>query len=378
MGGILYVQNLARAVAGLPAEERRDVRLSVDVNASAIEFVDSIANCVDRVYCSGMLRRIGRTLLRRFVEPWVPLPGRVGNPRRFDFVYPELASRHTRYDWAAWIPDFQHHYLPEMFSARERNSRSTYFSRIARSAPAVVVSSDMARQDFARFYPDSPARLYVLKFASYLEPDWFYRDPASIQRKYQLPDRFLLVSNQFWRHKDHAVIVAAAGILKQRGVRPVIVCTGNTHDYRHPQYFSELLDQMAHLGVTDQFRILGLIPRSDQIQLMRRCLAVVQPSRFEGWSTVVEDVRAVGRPILISEFPVHREQSPPDASFFPSGDATELARQISLILTRESGPTPATETAAREDSSRRLAEFGRAFLQICRSTVPSSVMGARG
>ena len=108
-------------------------------------------------------------------------------------------------------------------------------------------------------------------------------------------------------------------------------------DYRHPDYFRQLVDRIQRLGLGSQIHILGLIPRFDQLQLMRRCLAVVQPSRYEGWSTVVEDAKSLDRPLLLSDLPVHREQSPREAEFFSCGDAPRLAELIVATLDRNQG-----------------------------------------
>ena len=81
-------------------------------------------------------------------------------------------------------------------------------------------------------------------------------------------------------------------------------------------HFSKILDFIEKEQLTGQVYLLGLIPRNDQIGIFRKAAAVIQPSCFEGWSTVVEDSRAIGRPIFISDIPVHREQAPPKAIYF--------------------------------------------------------------
>jgi hypothetical protein len=37
---------------------------------------------------------------------------------------------------------------------------------------------------------------------------------------------------------------------------------------------------------------------------------------FEGWSTVIEDARGFGRPLIVSDIPVDREQADSDTIFF--------------------------------------------------------------
>jgi len=49
---------------------------------------------------------------------------------------------------------------------------------------------------------------------------------------------------------------------------------------------------------------------------MRAAALIIQPSFFEGWSTSIEDCKALGRPLLCSNIPVHREQVPDALGFF--------------------------------------------------------------
>jgi len=96
-------------------------------------------------------------------------------------------------------------------------------------------------------------------------------------------------------------------------------------DPRWPDHFREMAEMIDSFGLTEQVHILGAVPRAAQIGLMREAVAVIQPSRFEGWSTVVEEARALGSRLLLSSFPVHLEQSPPRTSFFSPDSPSELA-----------------------------------------------------
>ena len=51
------------------------------------------------------------------------------------------------------------------------------------------------------------------------------------------------------------------------------------------------------------------ISREDQLGLMRDSLAVVQPSLFEGWGTVVEDAKTLGVQVLCSDIEIHHEEN---------------------------------------------------------------------
>lgn len=369
IGGAIYTQNLARAIASLPPEERDQLKVSVSVNAANLDLAEPIRNCVDQIYARRAVEKAYLKICKILAERVPIIPLGILNPEQVDFVYPTVASGRAPYQWGGWIPDFQHYHMPEFCSEEEIVGRNLWHKIVADNAPVIVLSSKMAQDDFCHLYPEAASRSTVMHFATCPGDNWFNLDPKVVQATYELPDRFFLVSNQFWKHKDHAVIFQALELLKQRGVEPLIVCTGNTIDPRNPDYYSELLTTIEKLGVGEQVRILGLIPRSDQIQLMRRCLAVIQPSRFEGWSTVVEDARTLAKPMLISDFPVHLEQDPPDSHFFEQGNAEQLATLISqAIITLNPGPNLDKETLARSDNTQKIMAFGRCFLKIVQST----------
>ena len=76
------------------------------------------------------------------------------------------------------------------------------------------------------------------------------------------------------------------------------------------------------------------MPYSDVIALMRYSVAVINPSLFEGWSTTVEEAKSLGKSILLSDIPVHREQSPVRGHFFKANSAEQLAEEMMNTLVK--------------------------------------------
>jgi glycosyltransferase involved in cell wall biosynthesis len=60
--------------------------------------------------------------------------------------------------------------------------------------------------------------------------------------------------------------------------------------------------------VESNYRVLGVIPRQDMMVLLAHSGGVLNPSRFEGWSTTVEEAKALGKALMLSDIAVHREQ----------------------------------------------------------------------
>jgi len=252
------------------------------------------------------------------------------------------------------------------------------FRYMGRNAPAIMFSSVVALQDFQKFYPGSKSQNFVINFRTIPETEWFARNPIAVQHQYQLPDHFFLVSNQFWKHKNHPIIIEALAILKEKNICPVVVCTGNLNDIRFPGYGEEILKLIHKYELDDHVKILGLIPRIEQIQLMRRSLAVIQPSLFEGWSTVVEDARVLGKVIILSDIPVHIEQSPPNSHYFQRNSPQDLADKIKDLLNKLiPGPDLLAEETAKNIAQEQSQIYAQDFIKIVKKLKTSNLSDSR-
>jgi glycosyltransferase involved in cell wall biosynthesis len=92
---------------------------------------------------------------------------------------------------------------------------------------------------------------------------------------------------------------------------------------------------------------------------------VLQPSLFEGWSTSVEEVKSLGKSIIVSDIPVHREQDPSFALYFDPQNPAELAEKL-LKTEKEKRPGPELELeqSARAQLGRRTHAFAQTFYKI--------------
>ena len=139
-------------------------------------------------------------------------------------------------------------------------------------------------------------------------------------------------------------------------------------DYRGTGHVDQFLQAIQRGGIHDSVYLLGFLDREEQLHLMRSALAVIQPSRFEGWSTVVEDCKALGQRLILSDLDVHREQAPPNSVFFPVGNSSELSKKIRDFLS--DAPSywincrEFRESQAKSDLNRARIAARRRFLEI--------------
>jgi glycosyltransferase involved in cell wall biosynthesis len=279
---------------------------------------------------------------------------------------------YTVYDvdlaFVGWIPDFQHLRLPELFDPGEIDFRGKFFSAIAQKSSLVLLSSDSARMDFEEFFPDQAAKARVAHFPTLL---WTLdrRDDSATLQKFHLPQKFALVANQFWQHKNHRILPTALGLLKRRGIEIKLVVTGLPADYRDPENksLSQFFQESAKEGVAGSIHFLGQVPYEDLVTIMRAAALIIQPSFFEGWSTSIEDSKALGRPLVCSDIPVHREQIPDALGFFDPTNPGMLAELLAQIYPDlPPGPDIQREEAALELARKRAFHYGSELLEMTR------------
>lgn len=271
-----------------------------------------------------------------------------------------------------WIPDFQHLFFPELFNPADLARRNETVKRLADRATLIMLSSNAARDDFATVAPAAVDKVRVIPFPSLCAFETFPADPTASRRRYNLPEKFALVANQFWAHKNHAVVVAGLAYLKQRGMQVPVVMTGQPSDWRDPanKNFSSLLQAIAAAGLNDQITILGQVPYGDLVNLMKTAAVILQPSRFEGWSTVVQDAKALGRPVICSDIAVHREQAPAALAFFPCDDPEVLAESLAAHWPGlAAGPDSKAETHSLQNERSFAQRHGEMLLAACQEAM---------
>lgn len=376
IGGVIYVRNLIYCLAALPPEERPTVKIVGALNADEhllremmqLSFVEAFSP-----YIWARRNKAVRWGLSKIEQVLTRIFGAGASPELWgaDVVYPAMRATGGPQRLLYWIPDFQHLRLPAMFSAEERDTRSAGYQRIADSDGTLVLSSLDALKDFNEFFPGAKVKTQVWNFCTVLTDN--EAGGQNPHDAYGLPEKYLYVANQFWAHKDHMTAFEALAALKARGIEIALVCTGAEHDYRNRDHMAKLKAVIAEHGLEDQVHFLGLVARNDQIEIFRHAAGVLQPSLFEGWSTVVEDTRAIGRPIVLSDIGVHVEQAPPHSRYFKAGDAEDLANVLAEWWPGlKAGPDAAAEDEAATQGQLRQQRTGREFIKIVSSSLLSA------
>jgi len=290
----------------------------------------------------------------------------------------DTPCHHLPFAKVGWIPDFQHLQLPWLFEPDERAYRDEMFRYLASAMGTVLFSSEDSLSEFAAFAPEFRHKGRVARFPSSMVYHSPGGTPDATLEKYRLREPFVLVANQLWRHKNHLVVVQAAHILADRGVRVPFVFSGKPADRRDPEAsgVSQILREIAMGPACNLIRLLGEIPHSELMDLVRSAGCIVQPSRCEGWNTTLQDAVAFGRPVVASFLPVHREQLGSDGAFFDPDDPRELADWIVEKLDSVVPFDIETESIALERHRDVARAFAESVLVAARDATQTEAISA--
>jgi glycosyltransferase involved in cell wall biosynthesis len=283
-------------------------------------------------------RHVARdVMIRRFLGPsaqivwlpwwthnlatWVRRHGEVAGPfwrDRMDWA--------ERVPWVGFLPDCQHKHLPQFFSAKELAHRDRLYLYLLDRAPVILVKSRFTQNDVLRSFGHRRAEVVALPFAAAPRPEWFAVDLEAARLKYHLPKEYFICSNQFWAHKNHDIVLEALRLARADGQPCFFAFTGTPYDDRDPAYFDRLMQKAKDIGVADDFKVLGLLPKPDQIALIRAARALVQPSLFEGnpGGLSSHDAISVGQRVILSDIPINREIETFADDYFNPSDARRL------------------------------------------------------
>lgn len=156
------------------------------------------------------------------------------------------------------------------------------------------------------------------------------------------------------RQKDHATLVRAVALLRERGWRPPVLLVGDGK----PKYRQPLEKLVRELGVADQVRFPGIIDNVPEVLQSQRF--VVLSTHYEGMPLAVLEGMAAGCAVVASAVPGVTEviTDGEDGVLAPHADPRALADALERLW-RE----PASAAAmARRGREKALAQYSRELM----------------
>lgn len=358
IGGTYYILNLVHALNGLDDNTKPNLVIfsnpkDFDILSKDTQYPFLIFEHLNDNPKSKILRLINRiskkTIRKKIFKSHYTESVDAVFPYRSNAFLEKIPNEKRIY----WIPDFQEKHFPEFYSQEHLNNERIKNSDIAQNAKKLLLSSESALNDLKTYYPEFRVNPYVVHFAVKI-PSLNGLENIDVLNKFQLPKVFFFAPNQFWRHKNHMLVIKAVEILINKGIKVIVAFSGKEHDYRSPGYTDSIKNYVVEHDLQENIKFLGFLDRVDQLKLIELSAAIIQPSLFEGWSTVIEEAMAMNKMVLASDLDVNKEQLGAKGIYFNRIDANECAEVIESFLE--------SPTTVSFDYKKKQLDFARDFM----------------
>jgi glycosyltransferase involved in cell wall biosynthesis len=287
------------------------------------------------------------------------------------------------------IHDLQHRLqpeFPEVSADGEYEKREYLFRNAACRAMAVLADSEIGREDILNCYGDDgadPQRIKVLPFVppSYLAADVPECEARRVRDTYRLSGRYLFYPAQFWPHKNHARIVEALALLRERsGVTIPMVFSGSHSRPIRERTFREVNELIDRHGLRSAVSCPGFGPDADMSALYRMADALVMPTFFGPTNIPVLEAWSLGCPVITSDIRGVREQCGDAALLVDPRSIEAIADGVLRLWGDAALRQQLAESGRRRLARYTVADFEQRFYDIleearvCLQSKPSRAM----
>lgn len=191
-------------------------------------------------------------------------------------------------------------------------------SSAIRRAAAIFVPSHSVRESLLKYYPRVPAAITVTPegVASSLRP--------LTQKETRTNIHHLLYVGSLYPHKNLEVVLQT--LLLDRELHLHVVSARSAFALQTQQ-------RAKNLGLAKQISWHWQLPDEQLRELYATCLALIQPSKSEGFGLTGLEAMHVGIPVIAAETSVFQEVYDSAALFFNPDQSPDLLAQIQLLQT---------------------------------------------
>lgn len=228
--------------------------------------------------------------------------------------------------------DLQHRlqpWFPEVGSLKKWHACKSHYTDMLQRASVIIAGTQAGKEEIVRFYNIPPKNVRLLAHPT---PRFAINGPYcdcqdNVLDKYNIPSGYLFYPAQFWPHKNHAGLLAAVHILREKyGLNLPVVFVGD--DKGNKDYIKLLASQF---DLSDQVYYLGFVPQDDLVGLYRNAFVLIYLTFFGPENLPPLEAFALGCPVIASAVPGAEEQLGKAAILVNPSDYEQIALEIKSL-----------------------------------------------
>lgn len=195
----------------------------------------------------------------------------------------------------------------------------------SRMANRIITDSEHSKDEIVRYLPAGQATIDVV----YPAVDPFFRLPAdseqiaSARSRFSIHREYILCVGIYKPRKNHARLLKAFQLLRERGVQSQLVIAGPRGEAK------PVLQRLAtELGIAKHVVFTGFVNDDDLRALYSGARVYVCPSLYEGFGFTVLEAMACGTPVVCSSATSLPEVAGKAALYFDPHNLEEMAIQL--------------------------------------------------
>lgn len=274
------------------------------------------------------------------------------------------------------IYDMQYKTYPEFFAAEDVFHRDRTFVEACKRSTLLTAISDYSR-DAAIAHGASEAKIKSIPLhISQHNLLGAEKDVTVLGRLAVSPRRYLIYPANFWKHKNHEMLLTAFGMARNAGLPGDIklICTGA------PGERQLFLRQAAEgLGLGDHVLFPGYLTHSELLALMTNSAGLIFPSLYEGFGLPVVEAMAIGVPVACSNVTSLPEVAGDAAILFDPRLPEALSHaMVTLVndpeLLKRMVPAGKMQAAKFSDSVTLARQYWDVFQQATRVSIHEDLL----
>lgn len=238
------------------------------------------------------------------------------------YADPGIPSVSTIYDW-------QHRVYPQFFEPTEVIQRDQTLDFVCRHAAAIATISDFSRCDTLKYGGVDSTRVKTIYLRMANRTNKIASDDFSIFQKINIqPQKYFIYPANFWRHKNHEMLLTAFRIAIHTGLSTdfKLILTGAPSARRN-----FLMSAAKKMGLEDSVLFPGYLSTHELSILMKNSRGLVFPSLYEGFGLPPIEAMSLGVPVACSNFASLPEIVSSAVSLFDPRQPEEIAKNMLLL-----------------------------------------------